>query len=295
MVKLLLVLIVLFMVLIIYFNKREEKLLFRLSKMIDAANAGSLKVTKYSETQFSSIENDLFRFLTDRTTTEERLRQQKNSVQSLIADISHQTGTPLANISLYSQLLEEKYGDSKEVSALRRQSEKLDFLIKALIKMSRLENGIIQPNVSQCSLAVLLKAVEEAVREKALDKQIVIVYEPVDDLSAIFDLKWTTEALVNILENAIKYSLEFGKIIVKAESYSLFTRITISDNGIGIREEEQNKIFQRFYRSADVREKEGIGLGLYLTRQIIEAQKGYIRVQSTLNKGSDFSVFLPQK
>ena len=113
------------------------------------------------------------------------------------------------------------------------------------------------------------------------------------DAFAIFDFKWTAEALANIVDNAIKYT-EHGTITISAVSYEMFARIDISDTGTGISESEQAKIFARFYRSKSVREQEGVGIGLYLARQIISGEGGYIKVASVPEKGSTFSMFLPK-
>ena len=113
------------------------------------------------------------------------------------------------------------------------------------------------------------------------------------DISATFDMKWTAEVLANIVDNAIKYT-EHCTIRISAVSYEMFARIDISDTGSGIPETEQTKIFARFYRSKAVQEQEGVGIGLYLARQIITGEGGYIKVASVSGKGSTFSVFLPK-
>jgi signal transduction histidine kinase len=112
-------------------------------------------------------------------------------------------------------------------------------------------------------------------------------------INACFDLKWTTEAVYNILDNAVKYTESGGSVSIKATAYELFCRIDSTDTGIGIAEDEHSKIFTRFYRSAAVSNLEGVGIGLYLARQIVAAEGGYIKVSSHLACGSTFSVFLP--
>ena len=114
------------------------------------------------------------------------------------------------------------------------------------------------------------------------------------DAFAVFDFKWTAEALANIVDNAIKYT-EHGTITISTVNYEMFTRIDISDTGSGIPENEQAKIFSRFYRSNAVQEQEGVGIGLYLARQIISGESGYIKVASVPGKGSTFSIFLPER
>lgn len=111
---------------------------------------------------------------------------------------------------------------------------------------------------------------------------------------AVYDLKWTMEAVGNIIDNAFKYTPAGGNVTVSVQQYSFFVRIDISDTGIGIAEEEIPKVFTRFYRSFDVADMPGVGIGLYLARYIVEAQKGYIKVFSEKGRGSTFSVFLPR-
>ena len=113
------------------------------------------------------------------------------------------------------------------------------------------------------------------------------------DLYVICDLKWTAEALGNIVDNAIKYTPGGGTVQLKVEKYSSFVKIDVIDNGIGIEKEEIPKIFGRFYRSLSVADQPGVGVGLFLAREIIQAQKGYVKVKSEIGKGSIFSVFLP--
>ncbi|WP_404988597.1 sensor histidine kinase [Clostridium culturomicium] len=108
-------------------------------------------------------------------------------------------------------------------------------------------------------------------------------------------MKWTVEAVYNIVDNVVKHTNENGSIIIEVKDYEMFCRIDIEDNGIGIAEEEQNKIFSRFYRSQQVQNIEGIGIGLFLTRKILSAQGGYMKVASKVGTGSTFSVFLPKE
>ena len=180
----------------------------------------------------------------------------------------------------------------ENVEALYKQSEKLRFLIDSLVKLSRLENGIISLSPQQASLQPLLESVVEQYAAKASGKGLSIyLYDT--DISATFDFKWTAEALANIVDNAIKYT-EHGTITISTVNYEMFTRIDISDTGSGIPENEQAKIFSRFYRSNAVQEQEGVGIGLYLARQIISGESGYIKVASVPGKGSAFSIFLPK-
>ena len=266
-----------------------------IERMLDVAMTGSFSEITFDESQLSALETKFAHYLSAAEASSRNMAQEKDKIKSLIADISHQTKTPIANLLLYSELLMEETlpASAKEnVEALYKQSEKLRFLIDSLVKLSRLENGIISLSPQQASLQPLLESVVEQYAAKASGKGLSIyLYDT--DISATFDFKWTAEALANIVDNAIKYT-EHGTITISAVSYEMFVRIDISDTGSGIPENEQAKIFSRFYRSNAVQEQEGVGIGLYLARQIISGEGGYIKVASVPGKGSTFSVFLPK-
>ena len=174
-----------------------------------------------------------------------------------------------------------------------RQAEKLKFLLDSLVKVSRLENGIIQTNPVLGSVGSLVEEVRAMGESKAAKKEISIETKGEDfPVTAYFDYRWTVEALYNLVDNAIKYTDSGGKIQIEVIPYTIFCRINVTDDGRGICEEDQAKIFQRFYRSKDVLEQEGVGLGLYLTREILKGEGGYLKVSSKEGQGSTFSVFL---
>ncbi|MGL9728170.1 sensor histidine kinase [Enterococcus sp. DIV0756] len=278
---------------LILFRRKQKKVIDSLQEMIAAAASGNLKLTNYEESQRSSLENDLYNYLSSTLVTAENLTEQKQVIQTLISDISHQCVTPIANILLYAQLLEEKdHQETREIKLISQQSKKLDFLIKALVKMSRLEIGTIVPVVKKQSVAPLLALVKKQFQTNLLEKAITLTIKESNE-SAIYDRKWTSEALSNILDNAIKYSPAGSNIQMTVESTPMFTKISVQDEGNGISEKDQNRIFQRFYRSEDVADLPGIGVGLYLARQIIEAQSGYIKLTSEMGQGSSFSLYLP--
>ena len=223
------------------------------------------------------------------------LKAEKDKIKALIADISHQTKTPIANLLLYSELLlEEELPQQIEgnVSAIHEQTQKLKFLIESLVKLSRLENGILQLVPRMEKLQPMLERAVWELKQKAEEKGLQISLHNTD-VEAYFDPKWTGEAIGNVIDNAIKYT-EHGEICVSAISYEMFVRIDIADTGCGIREEELPKIFMRFYRSELVKDEEGVGIGLYLTREILQEQGGYIKVSSVYGQGSKFSIYLPK-
>lgn len=229
---------------------------------------------------------------------EEASLAEKRQMKELISDISHQTRTPIANMKLYLEFLQEEELSEKGEEFLKnlgRQADKLDFLLQSMVKMSRLEAGIIQIKSEPGNLyETLTKSVTEIVPAAAA-KQIELSVDCEEAYILRHDSKWTEEAIFNVLDNAVKYTGSFGKIHVKVIRQEIFTRISISDTGKGILPERQAEIFTRFYRETEVHEESGVGLGLYLTRKILELQGGYIEVRSQAGKGSEFCLYLPNE
>ena len=266
-----------------------------LEDMLHLAMSGSFFAEQYDESRLSKIECAMSDYLSASAISAQNVEDEKNKLASLISDISHQTKTPLANLVLYGELLEQTAldGDQRQnIAAIRMQTEKLQFLIDALVKLSRLENGIIVLSGQLVPLSPLLHNVCLQLQEKANAKEITLTIEDTDVMVNI-DPKWTQEAIFNIVDNAVKYT-DRGSVSIRVTPYDMFTRIDITDTGIGIPMEEQPKVFGRFYRAESVRQKDGVGIGLYLAREIISREGGYIKVRSTPGQGSVFSVFLPK-
>lgn len=278
---------------------RLERIYRNLNRMIDAAIKGEFQEQSFTESENSKMEEKLKRFLSISKLSSKNLEKEKAEIYTLISDISHQTRTPLSNILLYTQLLEEKVTEpelSELFSQVTAQTQKLQFLIQALIKSSRLETEMLDLKPSSYPVSPMLSSAILTAAHKAADKNISIIpcfENNTENICAVFDRKWTEEAIYNLLDNAVKYTSCQGNIKITVISYELFLRIDIEDNGIGIREDELPKIFGRFYRSRDVKEQEGIGIGLYLSREIFHKQNGYMKVRSVYGKGTLFSVFLP--
>ena len=279
-------------------RRDERKMMDRLNTMIDQASEGTFQATDYDESEVSALENRFAHFLDSSLASKEGLREEKDRIKEMISDISHQTKTPIANLLLYSELLREDESLSAEneesLEIIHSQTEKLRFLVDSLVKLSRLENGIVSLHTGKNSLRELVHCAVTDLSNKAEQKGLSLTesYDFEDEGEASFDEKWTYEALVNLIDNAIKYT-EKGSVEVRVSVSDVFARIDVKDTGIGISEEESAKVFQRFYRSGEVSSEEGVGIGLYLAREIITAEGGYIRLTSAKGKGSTFSVFIP--
>lgn len=279
-----------------------RKTLNRLDRMLDEAIAGTFRESDYDETQISRVESKWKQYLGLSVLTRENMEKEKESVKSLVSDISHQTKTPMANIQLYGELLrenleageasKEKEQNLKLLNEILRQTEKLDFLIQSLTKMSRLESNIVEVKPCRQKISELIAAAIWDVEPKARGKEIEIVNTYDGEGSADYDMKWTKEALGNVLDNAIKYSRFGGSVRISVMEYEFYAAVSVKDNGIGIREEDTAKIFGRFYRAGEVQQEDGVGIGLYLTREILRKENGYIKVKSKPGKGSEFVMYL---
>lgn len=226
----------------------------------------------------------------------EEISEEKDRLKELVSDISHQTKTPLANIKLYVEMMSEETDFDRNREYIKRldgQVDKLDFLIQSMVKMSRLETGTIKIEKQNAPIADTLAMAISNVIIKAEKKNIRIDVEYDESLKVSHDRKWTTEAIFNILDNAVKYTSDGGRIHIDVKREELFTKISIADNGKGIAPERQASIFTRFYREPEVHDSEGIGIGLYLAREIITLQNGYIEVKSKPGEGSTFMIYLP--
>lgn len=276
-------------------RSRTRRIMEHMNAMLEAAADGSFQERVYDESMLSAVETKLAHYLSASAVSAKNLTDEKEKVKQLIADISHQTKTPIANLLLYAQMLEEKELPEEErafVQELNRQAEKLDFLIVSLVKASRLETGMFVLHPKWDFVAPMLEEVIGQIAAKAEKKCHTIVYQT-DGCRAFFDRKWTAEAIYNIVDNAVKYTPWGGTIRLSVTDTELFVRIEIMDTGIGIPQEETPKIFQRFYRGSCVSGEEGVGIGLYLARQIVAGENGYIKVKSEAGAGSTFLVYLP--
>ncbi len=224
--------------------------------------------------------------------------KERSDLQELISDISHQVKTPISNLKMINSTLMEQevpaYKQKEFLLASTSQLDKLDFLMQAMIKTSRLEIGIISLDKKTQPIYDTLASALGGILLNAEKKQIDVSVNCPEHLAVPHDRKWTSEALFNILDNAVKYTPESGKISVTVECWELYLKINIADTGKGIPEKHQGAIFKRFYREDNVHDVEGIGIGLYLAREIITMQGGYIKLLSRPGRGSCFTVFLPR-
>ena len=226
-------------------------------------------------------------------------QNEKREIQEMISELTHQIKTPASNIQMYCEMFSDPDISSEEakqfVMIIKQQLGKLEFLLDVLVKSSRLENDMINLQMENSKIIETLAVAVNSVMQKAEYKRIDISVSCRPAIQVYHDMKWTAEAIENILDNAIKYTPENGKVLIFVEVGEMYTVIKIKDTGKGIEAAHINDIFKRFYREKSSSKDEGLGLGLYLARNIINLQGGYISVHSSLGKGSNFSVCLPNR
>ena len=275
-----------------------QNIFVQLSDMLDAIinmrNENIFSTTE--DTVLSKLQYQTIKLTNILKSKNKKIEDERNEIKSLISDIAHQLKTPLTNLKMYGEFLQDESltdEERKEFSEVINTSlNRLSFLVESMIKMSRLESGVIQLKTHKNNLNDTVLMVIGQIQKKAKEKNIEIKLEEIDKIELNYDKNWISEAILNILDNAVKYTGENGEIQITLQSYDIFSRIDIKDNGMGISEDEVPKIFSRFYRGNNTLDIEGIGIGLYLSREIVDKHGGYIKVKSNENE-TIFSVFLP--
>ena len=250
-----------------------------------------------SETMLARICYRLSRLYQIMQENRRKVDEERRELQSLISDISHQVKTPVSNLKMAADtLLEKPVSEAERIDFIRgifSQTDKLDFLFQALVKTSRLETGVIQLEKKPGRLFDTVAQAMSGIVYAAEKKEITVSVDCSEDLTVSHDSKWTSEALFNLLDNAVKYTPAGGKIAVSVVLWEMYVEIKVIDTGKGISESNQAAIFRRFYREEEVHDQQGVGIGLYLAREIVTRQGGYIKVVSEPGKGSEFSIMLP--
>lgn len=278
-------------------NRYHDDLLEQITLLIEALAEQQERIVfpENEDTLTARLQHQLLKLRNILTAQNQMLAQEKEQIKTLISDISHQIKTPVAAANTFAQLLDDKGISDEErgeyIAALQTSLEKLTFLTNSLIKMSRLESGIIHLKPEKNSLNDIVLQAVKTVYAKAKAKNITITFDCKQNFEAVLDFNWTAEAITNVLDNAVKYTPNGGVAELEITEYPSYLRLNISDSGIGIPEEEQAKIFGRFYRGKQAAGIDGVGIGLYLTRDIVTKQNGYVKVASS-EDGSVFSIFL---
>ncbi len=283
------------------FGKRLSLFTGDLCRMMDSMISGGEEPARASdsETIFARISYRLSRLYGILQENRRRVDEERQELQSLVSDISHQVKTPVSNLRMVTDTLLAKPVTEQErqdfLQGIRSQTDKLEFLFQSMVKTSRLETGAIQLEKKNGPLLDTLAQAMSGIVYSAEKKRISVSVDCPENLTLPHDSKWTAEALFNLLDNAVKYTPAGGTIRVSAEQWEMYVKLDVTDTGRGITEGHQAAIFRRFYREEEVHDQPGVGIGLYLAREIVTRQGGYIKVTSEPSKGSTFSIFLPRK
>lgn len=228
-----------------------------------------------------------------------RLEEEREQTKAMVTDISHQLKTSVSALQSCLAMCMETEGEEREefLSACRRQGERLEQLTGVLIQVARMEQGMIRLQPEAVFVTALIVEAVNTVYHKVCAKGIRLDTDGTEGISytVTADPKWTAEAVANLLDNAVKYSPPAGRIAIRVQRLHTYVQIEIEDEGIGVPKEEQTLIFRRFYRGREetVRKEEGWGVGLYLSRKILEEEGGALFMRRGREKGSVFIVHLP--
>lgn len=224
-------------------------------------------------------------------------RQAKEFLRDTISDISHQLKTPIAALNIYNGILQQEAEDPHTVrhfSALSEQElDRMESLVQSLLKMARLDAGAITLERRSENLSEVLSQVRKQYAFRAGQEEKEILLEGDGNIVLSCDRVWLTEAMGNLVKNALDHTASGDKIRIRWQQSPCLTQIIVEDTGSGIHPEDLYHIFKRFYRSPFSGDTPGVGLGLPLAKAIIEAHRGSIEVHSELGRGTVFTVNFP--
>ena len=289
------------LLLTLFFAKRLSQFTSDLCQTMDSMITGGQEPARAEdrETIFARISYRLSRLYDILQENRRKVDGERRELQTLVSDISHQVKTPVANLKMVTDTLLAKPVTEQErrdfLQGIRSQTDKLEFLVQSMGKASRLETGAVTLEKKDVPLLDTLAQAMSGIVYGAEQKGISVEVECPEDLRVSHDSKWTAEALFNLLDNAVKYTPAGGKISVSVAQWEMYVKLDVADTGKGIPESRQAAIFRRFYREEEVHNQPGVGIGLYLAREIVTRQGGYIKVASEVGRGSTFSVFLPRR
>ncbi len=283
----------------LFFGRRLSAFTGELCRVMDQMISGSEEPVRAADTEtlFARISSRLLRLYGIMQESRRRVDAERQELQMLVSDVSHQVKTPVSNLKMVTDtLLEQPVTEEQRrefLQGIRSQTDKLEFLFQSLVRASRLEIGTIRLEKREGPLIDTLAMACSGIVYAAEKKGISVTVDCPDGLRLFHDSKWTAEALFNLLDNAVKYTPAGGAIRVLVGQWEMYVKLDVSDTGKGIPESNQAAIFRRFYREEEVHDEQGVGIGLFLAREIVTKQGGYMKVTSEAGKGSTFSVFLP--
>lgn len=284
---------ILFMLLTILYKKSQDKKINEISNYMNSVLNGnySLDIRSYEEGRLSILKNDIYKITVKLKEQTDMAINEKNNLEMILSDISHQIKTPLTSMYVINDLLKsDKLSKKEKIEFLNKnesQLERIEWLVTSLLKLSRLDNGFVKLKKEKVEVAKLIdNCLNPLLIPIELKNQSVV--KQIDNFEIDIDFNWFSEAIINILKNAHEHTNAFGTIKVEASDNSMYSSIIISDNGTGISKQDLPHIFERFYKGDN--QKESIGIGLNMAKKIIDLSGGEINVLSTPSVGTTFII-----
>lgn len=282
-------------VLLSYNKKREEKI-SDINSYIGKVNSGNyvLKIEENGEDELTKLRNELYKTTVLLRETAENSEKEKTNLSNSLTDISHQLKTPLTSIRIMIDNIQnnpdmDEKTRNEFIEDISKQIDWISSLVISLLKLAKFDAGSIVMRDEEINVKKLIQNIISNLAILIDIKDIKIEENISEQITLFADYNWQLEALTNIIKNCIEHSFDGGKIKIEAESNSVFTKIIIADEGEGIEKKDLNRIFERFYKSAKSSEN-SIGIGLALAKTIIEKERGYIKVESEVGKGTKFEI-----
>lgn len=282
-------------VLLSYNKKREEKI-SDINSYIGKVNSGNyeLKIEENGEDELTKLRNELYKTTVLLRETAENSEKEKTNLSNSLTDISHQLKTPLTSIRIMIDNIQnnpdmDEKTRNEFIEDISKQIDWISSLVISLLKLAKFDAGSIVMRDEEINVKKLIQNIISNLAILIDIKDIKIEESISEQITLFADYNWQLEALTNIIKNCIEHSFDGGKIKIEAESNSVFTKIIIADEGEGIEKKDLNRIFERFYKSAKSSEN-SIGIGLALAKTIIEKERGYIKVESEVGKGTKFEI-----
>lgn len=292
----LIVFILILSIIVFKYNHSESKKINEITKYIEEINRGNYKlnIEENTEDELSILKNELYKITIKLKEVAENSQKDKTTLKDSLSDISHQIKTPITSILIMLDNIlsdENMPEDIKKdfIKDIKREIINIKFLVESILKLSKIDSN----SIKFIKKEVLIKdIINEAVKNVSMLselKNIEIIVSGDDSIKTICDLKWQVEAITNILKNCIEHSYENRKIYINYNQNNMYTELKIEDNGTGIDAKDLPHIFERFYKGKNS-SSDSVGIGLALSKSIIESNNGYIQVDSKLNKGTTFII-----
>ena len=289
------IIIIFYTIFLIKYNQNTKKEALLMQKYMDNILIDNYNIdfNTYDDNVLSSLKDDIYKMTIKLKNMADNSNKEKKYLATTLSDISHQLKTPLTSLFVFNEILKQDNLDLKTRKEILEKSEKqlerIKWLITSLLKMSQLDSGSITLQKDKVNLQKLINESCEPFLI-SLDLKNVKLQINIDKKAFIIcDKNWTIEAISNIVKNALEHVKENGTITIQSITNPIYLKLEIIDDGEGIKAEEINHIFERFYHGN--KNKDSIGIGLNMTKMIIEKQKGHIEVESKLNKGTKFSIY----